>query len=189
MLFCMLVESAIRLTNKKTPVSMRQKTACVFWGCEGKRPRIARVAEFSQKPVTVSLSSRFYVLIVAPPRPSPRRPRTTMSRGMRLFGRTTCRLLSQVELGKTAEANKLGIFTDDSAKQEAGVRAWECFACYCCWKTKDGLDIDEGRDSERSREGASIAPLPKSRAVSVVPSGRREGGEAQVTGSGTELRQ
>lgn len=42
--------------------------------------------------------------------------------------------LSQVELGKTAEANKLGIFTDDSAKQEAGVRAWECFLHAVDWR-------------------------------------------------------
>lgn len=28
---------------------------------------------------------------------------------------------SQVELGETAETNKLGIYTDDSAKQESGV--------------------------------------------------------------------
>ncbi|CAM9480909.1 unnamed protein product, partial [Ectocarpus fasciculatus] len=39
-----------------------------------------------------------------------------------------------VELGKTAEANKLGIFTDDSAKQEAGSREVK-------WTDVDGVAI------------------------------------------------
>lgn len=48
--------------------------------------------------------------------------------------RLTVPFASQVELGKTAEATKLGIYTDDSVKQDAGVsksKPWLALARAC----------------------------------------------------------